>query len=230
MKFRMTCFLIGVILVSSCKKEESEPDFNGEYSGKIASINGQAWVFHYTEDGLLSEYKYSSPTANGTAKLMWETGQVTCDDGIGFTYLRPRNAGGFALPGGDDQQVGNSWTYDSQNQVTSMNSISYHWSNGNIDSLTFGSSLTTYEYLSSLDTRDYGARFVPKLTHFPIYNLNMKNLVKKSVQFDSNGDTLYTHLFTYSYDSKGRISSELKHQVMNGDTTYYSLYNYTYYE
>jgi len=227
-------FIALVLILVSCKKDSSEPEDEnvetGAYPGKVKSINGNYWKFYYTEDGKLSEYEYNYFGIIKSATLTWESGQVTCNDGIGYIYTRPLNSAGYATPGNNDQQTGNDWTYDVDNHVTSLNGIDYYWSNGNIDSLKLGNALTVFEYTSYLETRDLGARFVPLLTNFPVYNLNLKNLVSRSIQFDAAGDTSSIRLYSYSFDGNNRVTNETVHVVSNGDTSYLEAWNYLYYE
>lgn len=230
MKKIVTAISACLFLLAACVKDNT-PAFDGAYLGKIKSINTNQWTFKYTEDGLLAEYKYNlTGVVPGTATLTWESGQVTCADGIGYTYTRPRNALGYATPGSGDQQSGNSWTYDSLHQVISLNGINYYWSNGNIDSLALGMAVAIYEYSSDLDTRDYGAAFVPLLTHFPIYNLRIKNLPSKITQLNPSGDTVSIRHYTYEFDSLGRIGKETENLEANGMNQVVGQKIYTYYE
>lgn len=225
-------FLLFAVLATSCKKDNNEPEeeFDGAYPGKVKSINNGHWEFFYTEDGKLAEYKYNYFGLMKTASVTWETHQVTCNDGIGFTYIRPFNSAGYAIPGNNDQNAGNNWTYDLSNQVIYLNGSNYYWSNGNIDSLKLGSLLTVFEYTNHLETRDMGANLIPIVPNFPEYNLNVKNLRSTAIQYDAAGDTSSIRLYTYTFNSSNKVASELINIVSNGDTSYYSLRNYEYYE
>lgn len=222
-----------VLLLVACKKKEDQEEENqdsGSYPGRVKSINGTAWKFYYDENGLIKQYDYNNFGFIKTATVTWENSQVTCNDGIGYVYVRPRNAAGYALPGNNDQNTGNNWTYNSLNQLTHLNGTDYYWSNGNVDSLVFGTSVAYFEYSSDPETRNMGAGYVPYLNNFPVYNLNLSNLITKVSQYDGFGDTISIRLHTYTFDAMNRVSNETTYIISNGDTTYLSQYNYEYYE
>lgn len=221
--------LLCSIVATSCKKKENEPEFDGSSPGKVKSINNGHWSFKYTEEGLLSEYKYTIGGLLNTAYLTWETNQVTCADGQAYNFTRPRDIAGYAIPGNGDVSAGNNWTYDADHNVTYLNGINFYWSNGNIDSLTLGSSVTIYAYSTSLDNRDYGAKFVPLLTNFPIYNMPVKNLRTQYVQLNAQRDTVSIRTFTYLFDASNRVSKETEHELISGTAQYVIERNYEYY-
>ncbi len=230
MKYLTILLLSSLFVIYSCKKEDKEPENTkeeGSYPGKIKSINDNYMRFYYTDDGKIAKYDYNYYGTMKTATVTWESNQVICNDGYGFTNTHPFNSAGYALP--EISNV-NGWVYDSLNQVISLKGANYFWSNGNIDSIKFGSSLTIIEYTNDLDTRDFGANRIPVLSNFAGYNLNEKNLRSKVIQFDAVGDTSSVRLYTYTFDDKNRISSQLINIISNGDTSYLSLRNYKYYE
>ncbi len=218
--------------MSACNKdnpEPEEPEFDGAYPGKIKDINGSAWKFYYTEDGKIAKYDYNYFGITHTAKVTWEGNQVTCSDGIGYIYIRPLNNAGYAMPGNGDASSGQNWTYDSENKITQLNLSNYYWTNGNIDSVISGSARFHYEYSNNLDTRDFGARYIPTLHNFPEYNLNVKNLKSKVTQFNGT-DTLVVKLYSYTFNSSNQITSQLIQTVVGTDTSNYTVLNYNYYE
>lgn len=231
----MKIALLGIVLcsffISSCKKKENEPEpeFDGSAPGKIKSINNGYWSFKYTEDGLLSEYKYTNVGFTNTATLTWDASQVNCVDGIAYSFLRPRDNAGYALPGNGDIQAGNNWTYDADHKVIFLKGTNYFWSNGNIDSLTLGGAVTIFEYSNFLDNRDYGAKFVPLLSNFPVYNIPVKNLKTKYVQLNLERDTVSIRTFYYTFDASGRVSNETVYELISGSEQYVSQLNYEYY-
>ena len=232
MKLPLLMMVALCLSMSACKKDNQEPDepeFDGSYPGKIKDINGSAWKFYYTEDGKIAEYKYNYFGITKTATVTWESNQVICNDGIGFTYTRPFNSAGYAIPGSGDISSGQNWSYNSDNTIAQLSGANYYWTNGNIDSVVLGTTRTIYEYSSNLDTRDFGARYIPQLSNFPVYNLNVKNLKTKSTTLNGT-DTVSVKLYTYTFNSNNRVASELVDIVTDSDTSYYSLRNYSYYE
>lgn len=231
MRIALLGILLCSIVVSSCKKKDNdpEPEFDGSSPGKVKSINNGYWSFKYTEEGLLSEYKYTTSGLLFTAYLTWETNQVKCADGQAYNFTRPRDIAGYAIPGSGDVSAGNNWTYDAVHNVTYLNGINYYWSNGNIDSLTLAGTVAIFEYSTSLDNRDYGAKFVPLLTNFPVYNIPVKNLKTQYVQLNSQSDTISIRTFTYILDASNRVSKETEHELISGTPQYVTERNYEYY-
>lgn len=230
MKLPLLLIVAFSLTMVACKKdnqEPEEPEFDGAYPGKVKDINGSAWKFYYTEDGKIAEYKYNYFGITKTATVTWESNQVTCNDGFGFTKVLPLNAAGYAMPGSGSS--GQSWSYNSDNTIAQLNGSNYYWSNGNIDSIVTGSALTLIEHTNDLDTRDFGARQIPVLSNFPDHNLNEKNLRSKVIQFNENGDTINHYLYSYTINSN-RISTAFVHRVLGSDTIYHSQSNYSYYE
>lgn len=229
MKTNYLALALAILCLTSCNKDNEEPEFDGSAPGKVKSINNGYWSFKYTEEGLLSEYNYTNAGLVNTASLTWNSNQVTCHDGQAYHFVRPRNAAGYATPGSGDASAGNNWTYDISHNVIYLNGINYYWSNGNIDSLTLGSSVTIFEYSTLLDNRDYGAKFVPLLTNFPVYNIPVKNLKTKYVQLNQDRDTVSIRTFTYLFDGSNRVSKETEHELISGSAQYITERNYTYY-
>lgn len=226
-----------VTFLLSCKKKgsesETEPEsalgFDGSAPGKIKSINNGYYSFKYTEEGLLSEYKYNSSGVMKTATLTWAANQVTCDDGQPYHFVRPRDINGYALPGTQDNSAANSWTYNSLHNVTNLNGTNYYWSNGNVDSLILSGMVTICEYSTSLDNRNFGANFVPLLTNFPVHNIPNKNLKIKHIQLNLQRDTVSIRTFTHLLDASGRVIKETEYEHINGSAQYISERNYEYY-
>lgn len=223
--------MICALLLASCKKDDTNenPAFDGSAPGKVKSINNAYWSFKYTEEGLLSEYKYTTFGAMNTATLLWETNQVTSTDGQAYHFIRPRDASGYAHPGNGDVNAGNNWTYDVNHQITYLNGANYYWSNGNIDSLTFGGTISIYEYSTQLDNRDYGVTYVPLLTNFPVEILKVVNLKTKLVQLNTQRDTISIRSFIYEFDGSSRVSKETEYELISGSPQYVIEKNFSYY-
>ncbi|MCD6068273.1 MAG: hypothetical protein K0S33_3099 [Bacteroidetes bacterium] len=228
------------LLFASCKKSEPEPEKTpddpdyegGPYVGKLKVFDGLPVL--YNSDGQLTKYNYhewQSANALCTVKMKWEMDKMTYDmsgSPFGVSHaVYPRNSSGNCLP--SPQNPTNTWTYDSLNRLSTLNSISYYWSpDGNIDSIQYLGMVEIYTYSSALETRDYGNKFMPIITQLPKY-LN-KNLRTKTVRLDASRDTLNVNEYTHQFNTVGWVIQETEIIKVNGTVQSSGVYQFEYYE
>lgn len=219
-------------LLIACKKKNTEDPItvdpnDGAYSNRVKSINNGSHTFKYNADGTLKSYSYNT---SDTAKITYSATEIYCDEGIGYQFYRPRDAAGYALPGTQDLNSGKTWSYTADHKVAHLNGIDYYWSNGDIDSLIFQGTKTTFSYLSNLETRNYGAQFTPYLIHFPQYNLGVTHLKSNQVQYNLQGDTISYRTYSYQFDASGRVISETTTENITNPPTLFATNYYTYWD
>lgn len=221
---------------TACKKSDNEPEKEKEenpdetkYPGKVSSFDG--YEVFYNTDGLLTSYSYhdmQSANQKVTVTLNWEADKMTFHNTSlwGTTNaVYNRNASGYCLE--SSQDIYNHWQYDSLNRLKTMNQITYYWSGQNIDSLKYYGYTEIYEYTTSLETRDYGRKFIPGLPMLSPY-LN-RNLKLKTIRLDGNRDTANINYYVYEFNSANRVIKETETVIANGAQTIYTS-NFSYYE
>jgi len=106
----------------------------------------------------------------------------------------------------------------------SFDSITYTISGGNAitsvehqaDSATNNVITTNYTYLSTIDSRNFGLAFLGKA------NTNLISTVAITQTISGSSYTA-NYTYTYSYDSRGRVSQQV---INNGSASYISTYTY----
>lgn len=212
--------LLGTILpFASCKKETKEEETK-PVNYKVKSADGVT-TFEYDANGLLTQSQLTFAEVT-TRNFSWNPGSLKLSVTEGRntkTGSYARNAAGFVLSGPQDST---SWSYDSENHITSVIDKSigavtiktYTWLNGNMiqETLTINgtpSGYVDYEYSSEKDTRDLGLHYFPwaQLYWHQSIVSGSKNLLSKAT-YGNGSEVRYVSTFTYVKDGKGRITEQ----------------------
>lgn len=229
--------LLFVPLLFACKKDDNDQkeeiatEDRGPYPGRLSSYAG--YPIYYNSDGLLTEYAYDDLQVafqKRVVTLKWASDKMTLDrTGTAFGTVHAiynRNAAGYCLESPDD--IFNHWQYDSLFQVTTMNNVSYYWSNGNIDSLKYYGYTEIFEYSSAFETRNFGALYIPALPYLDQFR--SKNLRTKTTRLNGARDTVVIKNYTYQFNAANRVIREIESDVQNDTVHAVFTSNYTYYE
>jgi hypothetical protein len=218
-----------LLLLASCRHDPSPAATGWSYSLVQSQIADSGYVYTYTydttgrqiraqTDTMVTTYGYS---AGSVVKTLSLAGSLFITD---YTT----DASGHAV----SDSKGYTYTYDTNGYLTaryytsagSYDSVTYTVSGGNVDTtvehqgdaLTSSLITTTYTYLTTKDSRNFG------LSYLGTPNVNL--IATQNISQVLNG-TSYTayYIYSYQYDSKGRVSTQ---NIYNGSANYNTTYKY----
>ena len=222
-----------VFLLAGCQKDKAVS--NGSVTVSLVksqistSPTGVMDTFIYTYDS--NGRQLSNKTDTVVTSYVYASGTVTKNIALAgevFTTVYNINNAGLAT----SDTKGNSYGYNALGYLTILvpitiggyDSTLYTIVNGNIDSAlqhqvdaaTNNTVTTTYTYLSTIDSRNFGLAFLGKQNTNLINTENITQVI--------NGTT-YTSSYTYTYtfDTQGRVVQQLK---ASGSDTYTTSYTY----
>jgi hypothetical protein len=169
-------------------------------------------------DTLVTTYSYSPGNDTMTEML----------HGVNFYTIYTTNGAGMAT----SDSKGFVYTYNGGGYLTGYSytngaiydSTSYTVSGGNVatsvrhqaDSATNNLVTTTYTYLSTIDSRDFGLSFLGR------QNVNLIN-TETVTQLINGSSYAVSYTYSYSFDSKGRVTRQVQ---SSGTATYTTAYTY----
>jgi YD repeat-containing protein len=200
----------GLSLMTSCKKTAA---VNGQVKTETSVNNGNSTTTVYTYDSQGRQI-----VSSGGVSYAYSQSTVTQTNTTGTPIIYTLNNQGYAA----SDNNGETYSYDNNGYLTTAvlgaNSESFTISNGDQVSATFviNGVTTTYtvSYLSNVDYRDYGLKFLGKnSTHV------LNTIVKTS------GGASTTTTYSYNYDSQGRVVTQTATDSNGNVTT--TTYTYT---
>jgi|GEM_PF-2949665 len=235
-RYSVSVFIAFVVLFfAGCKKDAAVSGLptsvtvSNVKSTISTSPTGALDTFVYTYDG--NGRQLSNKTDTVVTSYVYASGTVTMNIALAgeiFTTIYNTNSAGQAI----SDTKGNTYSYDSLGYLTLLahtisggyDSTVYTIVNGNvttsvlrqIDAATNNTVTTTYTYLSTVDSRNYGLAFLGKQNTNLISTENITQVI--------NGAT-YTSSYTYTYtfDNQGRVVQQLE---ASGSDTYTTSYTY----
>ena len=218
-----------IVFLTSCHKDPSIAPVASTVSLVRSQVadSGYATTFTYDSlgrqimaqiDTVVTTYTYSPSSVVKTVTLAGET----------FITTYTTNASGKAVT----DSKGYVYTYNSVGYLTSksftavsnFDSVTYTVSGSNVitsvehqaDSATNNYITTNYTYLSTIDSRNFGLAFLSSANVNLISTENIMQVIN-----GSSYNASYT--YTYSFDSKGRVTQQT---INNGSASYVTTYSY----
>jgi hypothetical protein len=223
-KYLLPCMMATAILSFNSCTEEEDPIVEGNSSGKLKHVHIERNLdildldLTYDSDGNL--------ISSGIFTLTWSSSSVDISQ-AGASATLPRDGAGYVSA---DAQ-GTVFGYDSDGNLTQRGGDTYTYSNG--DCVRYveegGDYYIDYTYLSTLDNRDAGLKYMPAVNQ--VFALNHADHVLSSMVVTSinSGDTSTTTVdYEYTYDAENRIVSV--HSISPDDSDWNLSATYTYHE
>jgi len=226
-----------LLFFNACKKEQSSTNTNNNNTAKYGFVKTYAdgsgtITFSYDSQGRLDSVVDNDFSGITTYTLTYNSGSVVLTGG-GSTVIYTLNSQGLAT----SDNAGNVYSYDNNGYLISTvkgtGSRKYNISNGNVSSIIltnidgFSNDTTVNTFGTQTDYRNYGISFLGKNGTFetllyPYFSYSIKSnlLVTQTVE-----NRYTTYGWTYTFDSLGRVTSELEEQ--SGANNGSNLYTYT---
>ena len=221
--------LFFISLLASCRKDAAIAPANTTVSEVKTAVIDSGYANTYTYDSLGRQIRAQIDTVVTTyAYSQGSVLQTITIAGVPFITSYTINAAGRATT----DTKGYLYAYNSSGYLISksytgtgnFDSITYTISGGNVttsvehqaDSATNNTITTNYTYLSTIDSRGFGLAFLGTA------NVNLINTVAIT-QVISGSSYTANYSYTYSYDSRGRVTQQV---INNGTASYTSAYTY----